>query len=68
MANLIIYILKNGETIAENYKFLFRSKFGKKRERNRQKKDTAPNVRCKGAWVLDGRDALRALTQEGEAL
>jgi hypothetical protein len=40
----------------------------RKKKRNRLKKDTAPNVRCKGAWVLDGRDALRALTQEGEAL
>jgi hypothetical protein len=39
-----------------------------KTKRNRQKKDTAPNLRCKGAWVLDGRYALRALTQEGEAL
>jgi hypothetical protein len=30
---------------------------GKKKE-IAKKKDTAPNVRSKGAWVLDGRDAL----------
>jgi hypothetical protein len=48
--------------------FFFVPNSGKKEKEIAKKKDTAPNVRCKGAWVLDGRDALRGLAQEGEAL
>jgi hypothetical protein len=36
----------------------YRSKFGVKKKEIAKKKDTAPNVRSKGAWVLGGRDAL----------
>jgi hypothetical protein len=57
LANLIIYILKNGEKIPKNHNFLSFQIRGKKKE-IAKKKDTAPNVRSKGAWVLDGRDAL----------